>query len=62
MAMRMFRFLMALTAAFDMDIVHLDVKNAHLNADIGHRNIFVGCPPGFKRTRTSYRLKKAFTS
>ena len=59
MAMRMFRFLMALAAAFDMEIHHLDVKNAYLNADIGNRNIFVGCAPGFRKSGTTYRLNKA---
>ena len=47
LAIRTFRALMALAAAFDLDIIQLDAINAFLNSDIDEE-IIVECPDGFK--------------
>jgi hypothetical protein len=47
LAVKVFRALMAITAAFDLEIIQLDVVNAFLNSNIDE-DITVQWPPGFK--------------
>lgn len=46
--MKIFRMMMAFTAAFDLDTVHLDSVKAYLNAELNNdEESYVGCPPRF---------------
>ena len=47
LAIRTFRALMALTAAFDLEIIQVDAINAFLNSEIDEETT-VECPEGFK--------------
>ena len=47
LAIRTFRALMALTAAFDLKIIQVDAINAFLNSEIDEETT-VECPEGFK--------------
>ena len=49
---------MALTAAFDLDIIQLDAINAFLNSDIDEE-ITIYCPEGFKTLNKVLLLLKA---
>jgi hypothetical protein len=53
-----FRILMALAAAFDMEIWQLDVSNAFVNADINDE-IYIASPDGFPQPGKCLRLNKA---
>lgn len=46
-AYRTFRLLMALVAAFDLEIIHLDAINAFVNADVDEE-IYITMPEGYK--------------
>ena len=66
LAVKVFRALMAIAAAFDLEIIQLDVVNAFLNSDIDE-DITVQWPPGFqgsnhrvlKLLKALYGLKQA---
>ena len=58
LAYRTFRALMAITAAFDLEIVQLDAVNAFLNSDI-NEEIYVHYPEGFKQPGQALRLRRA---
>lgn len=60
LATRTFRFMMALAAAFDLDIDQMDVTNAFLHALVDPaEQIFVGCPPGFGQPGKCFHLRRA---
>ncbi len=58
LACKTFRALMAITAAFDLEIVQLDAVNAFLNSDIDEE-VYVDFPEGFKRSGRTLLLLKA---
>jgi len=58
LAYRTFRALMALAAAFDLEIVQLDAINAFLNSTIDEE-ILVKYPEGFKQPGQVLRLLRA---
>jgi len=55
-AFRTYRLLMALTAAFDLDVIQLDAINAFLNAEI-EEDIYLSCPEGYKEAGKDICLK-----
>jgi hypothetical protein len=55
-AYRTFRLLMALTAAFDLDVIQLDAINAFVNADLDE-DIYLSCPQGYKEKGRDICLK-----
>lgn len=60
LAIRTFRFMMALAAAFDLDIDQMDVSNAFLHAEVSpHEEIFVACAPGHHVPGKCYQLRRA---
>jgi hypothetical protein len=58
LAARIFRALMALMAAFDLDSCQFDATNAFVNADIDEET-YVHHPEGFRRRGFNLRLRKA---
>ena len=58
LAVRVFRALMALAAAFDLEILQLDAVNAFLNSDIDE-HVTVQWPPGFQQNNKILKLLKA---
>ena len=58
LTIRTFRVLMALAAAFYLDIMQLDAVNAFLNSDIDEE-ITIQCPEGFKTPDKVLLLLKA---
>ena len=50
---RSFRFLMALTAKFDLETQQLDAVNAFTNSTLDEE-IYVDWPPGYKNDSNSY--------
>jgi len=58
LAIRYFRTLMAMAAAFDLEIVQLDALNAFLNSDIDEE-ITVDAPPGYPSHSKVLLLQKA---
>ena len=58
LAIRTFRALMALTAAFDLEIIQVDAINAFLNSEIDEETT-VECPEGFKIPGKMLLLLKA---
>jgi hypothetical protein len=58
LAARIFRALMALMAAFDLDSCQFDATNAFVNSDIDEE-ICVPYPEGFRRRGFNLRLRKA---
>lgn len=55
-AYRTFRLLMALTAAFDLDVIQLDAINAFINADLD-QEVYISCPNGYKEIGKDVCLK-----
>ena len=55
-AYRTFRMLMALTAAFDLDVIQLDAVNAFVNADLDE-DVYISCPDGYKDAGRDICLK-----
>jgi len=55
-AYRTFRLLMALVAAFDLDVIQLDAVNAFINADID-QDVYISCPDGYKEGGKDICLK-----
>ncbi len=58
LASRVFRFMMALVAAFDLETHHYDAVNAFLNSMID-RTTYVSPPPGFHMPNQVLQLLKA---
>ena len=58
LAFRTFRALMAITAAYDLEIVQLDAVNAFLNAPINEET-FIQYPEGYKKPGQALRLLRA---
>jgi reverse transcriptase-like protein len=58
LAVRVFRALMALAAAFDLEILQLDAVNAFLNSKLAE-HITVEWPPGFRQNNRVLKLLKA---
>jgi len=63
--MKIFRFILALTAAFDLDIWHADITNAFLNSLLDE-DVYCKLPDGFgqpgkciKLLRALYGLRRA---
>lgn len=54
-AYRTFRILLALVAAFDLDLEQVDVTNAFVNAFLKDQ-VYVHYPPGFKKQADEYLL------
>jgi hypothetical protein len=59
LAARVFRFLMAITAYFDLEAEQFDAINAFLNARIKGEKIWVKLPPGFKVDNMALLLNRA---
>ena len=60
LAIRTFRFMMALAAAFDLDIDQLDVSNAFLHAELSDNDeVYTQCAPGYQVSGKCYRLRRA---
>lgn len=58
-AVRTFRLLMALTAAFDLEVIQLDAVNAFINAELDHE-VYIEYPEGYKAGKDRcLRLRKA---
>ena len=55
LASRVFRALMAITAAYDLEIIQLDAVNAFLNSKIDHE-VYIEYPEGFKQPGRILRL------
>ena len=55
-AYKTFRMLMALVAAFDLNVIQLDAVNAFINADLDE-NIYISCPEGYKEAGRDICLK-----
>jgi hypothetical protein len=55
-AYRTFRLLMALVAAFDLDVIQLDAVNAFINADLDE-DVYISCPDGYKEGGKEICLK-----
>lgn len=55
-AYRTFRLLMALVAAFDLDVIQLDAVNAFINADLDE-DVYITCPEGYKEAGRDICLK-----
>jgi len=55
-AYRTFRLLMALAAAFDLDVIQLDAINAFINADLDE-DVYISCPDGYKEAGRDICLK-----
>ena len=55
-AYRTFRLLMALVAAFDLDVIQLDTVNAFINADLD-QDVYISCPDGYKEKGKDICLK-----
>jgi hypothetical protein len=53
---RTFRLLMALVAAFDLEVIHLDAVNAFVNADVDEE-VYITMPEGYKKGRKDIVLK-----
>jgi hypothetical protein len=51
-----FRLIMALVAAFDLEVIHLDAVNAFVNADVDEE-IYITMPEGYKEGRKDMVLK-----
>ena len=58
LAIRTFRALMALVAAFDLEIIQIDAINAFLNSEIDEETT-TECPEGFKTSGKVLLLRKA---
>jgi hypothetical protein len=58
LAIRYFRALMALSAAFDLEIMQLDAVNAFLNSNIDE-DVTIEWPPGFQQNNRVLQLLKA---
>jgi Reverse transcriptase (RNA-dependent DNA polymerase)/GAG-pre-integrase domain len=58
LAVKVFRALMALTAAFDLEIIQLDAVNAFLNSEMDE-DVTVQYPPGFPGNNKVLKLLKA---
>lgn len=58
LAARVFRALMALVAAFDLETCHLDSVNAFLNSPLAE-NVFCRFPDGFKKPGYCMKLNRA---
>ena len=58
LAVKVFRALMALTAAFDLEMIQLDAVNAFLNSEVDE-DITVQQPPGFQEDGKVLKLLKA---
>jgi Reverse transcriptase (RNA-dependent DNA polymerase) len=58
LAARSFRALMAILAAFDLEIRQYDAVNAFINADM-NEEIYCLCPEGYKEAGMTWRLRKA---
>lgn len=58
LATRVYRFLMAVTAFFDLEAEQLDFSNAYLNADLDEE-VFARLPEGFRKPGWSLQLLKA---
>ena len=63
--MKIFRFILALTAAFDLDTWHADITNAFLNSRLD-KEVYCKLPDGFtqpgkyiKLLRALYGLRRA---
>jgi len=55
-AYKTFRMLMALVAAFDLNVIQLDAVNAFINADLDE-DIYISCPDGYKEAGRDICLK-----
>jgi hypothetical protein len=53
---RTFRLLMALVAAFDLEVIHLDAVNAFVNADVDEE-VYITMPEGYKEGKKDVVLK-----
>lgn len=51
-----FRLLMALVAAFDLDVIHLDAVNAFVNANVDEE-VYITMPEGYREGRKDIVLK-----
>ena len=58
LAARTFRALMAISAAFDLDIYQYDAVSAFINSPIDDE-IFCECPEGFDKPGYCWKLRKA---
>ena len=58
LAARVFRTLMAIMAAFDLEARHYDVVNAFTNSTLDE-TVYCHCPEGYKVENSSLRLLKA---
>ena len=58
LAVRTFRALMALTAAYDLEALQLDAVNAFLNSPIDEE-IYCKCPPGYENLGKGLKLVRA---
>jgi hypothetical protein len=50
--------LMALVAAFNLEVIQLDAINAFVNAQLDEE-IYIACPDGFKTPGYCYKLRRA---
>src|SRR5437762_2192741 len=56
--MKIFRFILALTAAFDLDTWHADITNAFLNSRL-NEDVYCKLPDGFNQTGKCIKLLRA---